>query len=352
MNKGENMTQANTENEILQLAIEALEKNVPLKVKAEVVEQDVTRTMKPDRLLRIMFQGTELRVYAEIKANFKTRADRMLFKMHKLELKEPLLLVARYVNTEMAEQLKQDEIDFIDTVGNAYINRPPLYIFIKGNRHPDIVTRPPHKRAFYATGLKVIYAFLCNPGLANKPYRDIATEAGVALGTVVELIRELKELGYLLDMGKQGNKIIQKENLFQRWLAAYPEKLRPKLILGRFRGDNDWWQHKTLNHLNAQWGGEVAAAMLTKYLKPELITIYTLPLYLNNLLIENRLRKDPAGDVEILERFWQPMETWQYKDMVHPLLVYADLIATGNKRNIETAKMIYEQHIIRLIRED
>jgi hypothetical protein len=37
--------------------------------------------------------------------------------------------------------------------------------------------------------------------------------------------------------------------------------------------------------------------------------------------------------------------------MVHPLLVYADLMATGNQRNIETARMIYDQHIIQLVRE-
>ncbi|MDO9124685.1 MAG: type IV toxin-antitoxin system AbiEi family antitoxin [Deltaproteobacteria bacterium] len=32
--------------------------------------------------------------------------------------------------------------------------------------------------------------------------------------------------------------------------------------------------------------------------------------------------------------------------------MYADLLATGNERNIETAKMIYDQHIVQFIRED
>ena len=30
---------------------------------------------------------------------------------------------------------------------------------------------------------------------------------------------------------------------------------------------------------------------------------------------------------------------------VHPILVYADLIATGNQRNIETARILYDEHI-------
>jgi hypothetical protein len=153
-------------------------------------------------------------------------------------------------------------------------------------------------------------------------------------------------------MGKRGKKLTQKENLLQRWATTYPEQLRLKLLLGRYKGEYGWWQQRRLDPLIAQWGGEIAAARLTHYLKPEIITIYTTTQQLNQLLLENRLRKDPAGDVEILERFWKPAEMWQYEDMVHPILVYADLLATGNPRNIETAKMIYEQHIIRLIRED
>jgi hypothetical protein len=43
---------------------------------------------------------------------------------------------------------------------------------------------------------------------------------------------------------------------------------------------------------------------------------------------------------------------WKYEDLVHPILIYADLLATGNERNIETAKIIYDKHILELIRED
>jgi len=346
-NWGKSMAREHIENEILQLALEALKKNLQMHVEVETMKQDY----KADRLLRIVLQGREMRFYAEVKATLN-KAGIALLQIQKGKYPQQMLLVTRYVHGQMAEQLKQDGIEFIDTAGNVYINQPPIFIFIKGNRPPETFAQIPLKRAFQPMGLKVIYAFLCNAGLENKPYREIAATADVALGTVGWQMRELKELGYLLDMGKQGNKIIQRENLFQRWVTAYPEKLRPKLMLGRFRGDEDWWQQKTLDPVHIQWGGEVAAAKLTKYLKPQIITIYTTLQHLNQLLIENRLRKDPMGDVEILERFWQPEEAWPYEDMVHPILVYADLIATGNQRNIETAKVIYEQYIVRLVRED
>ena len=96
----------------------------------------------------------------------------------------------------------------------------------------------------------------------------------------------------------------------------------------------------------------MAAAKLTQYLQPQIITIYTMPQELNQFLTENRLRKDQTGDVEILKKFWKPPEILQQEDLVHPILIYADLLVTGNERNIETAKMIYDQHIVHLFRED
>ena len=338
------------ENEFLGLALEALRNNLPGQAEIKTVKPVRDPKLRADYLLRIVMQGKEMRYYAEIKANV-TKADKLLAMMRKGEFDHPFLLVAKYINTQLADELKQNGTEFIDTAGNAFINQPPLYIFVKGNK-PDIVKAPPPKRTFKPAGLRVIYAFLCNPGLENKTYREIAAETGVALGTVDWIMKELKELGFLLDMGKRGQRLVQKENLLQRWVTAYPEQLRPKLTLGRFRGEYGWWQQKTLDPFKAQWGGEVAAAKLTQYLKPQIITIYTTLQELDQLLIKNRLKRDPTGDVEILKRFWNPAEIWKYEDLVHPILIYADLLATGNERNIETAKMIYDQHIVQFVRED
>lgn len=340
----------NIEKEILQLALDALKINVQLEVAIETAQKK-WKDIYVDFLLNMTLQGRTVRYDAEVKANI-TRTHIAMMQYRKKDYPHKALLVTRYVNGQMAEQLKENGIEFIDIAGNAYINEPPTYIFIKGNRPTDFLDTTPQKRAFKPTGLRVIFAFLCNPGLENKPYRKIAAAADVALGTVGWLMRELREFGYLMEMGNRGNKIVQKRILFDRWVTDYPEKLRPKQLLGRFRGEPDWWQQKGLDHLYAQWGGEVGAAKLTKYLKPQAITIYTNRPYLNQLLNQNRLRKDINGDVEIIERFWQPNEKWQYQDLVHPILIYADLIATNNQRNIETAKVIYEQYIAQLIRED
>jgi len=44
--------------------------------------------------------------------------------------------VAGYITPQLAEQLKEMKIPFIDTAGNAYIDEPPLFVFIKGDK-PD-----------------------------------------------------------------------------------------------------------------------------------------------------------------------------------------------------------------------
>jgi hypothetical protein len=338
------------ENELLELALEALRKNLPGRAKIKTVKPLRDPTLGADYLLGIVMQGREIRYYAQIKANV-TKADKLLVMMRKGEFDHPLLLVTKYINTHLADELKQNGTEFIDTAGNAFLNQSPLYIFVKGNK-PNIIKTAPLKRTFKPAGLKIIYAFLCNPGLENRTYREIAAETDVALGTVDWIMKELKELRFLLNMGKRGQKLIQKENLLQRWVTAYPEQLRPKLTLGQFRGEYDWWKQKTLDPSKAQWGGEVAAAKLTKYLQPQIITIYTAPQELNQFLITNRLKRDQSGDVEILKRFWKPAKIRKYEDLAHPILIYADLLVTGNERNIETAKMIYDQHIVQLIRED
>lgn len=300
----------------------------------------------------MVIRGKELPYCAEIKTVI-TKADKLLLLMKREHLPHPLLVIAKHVNAQVAAQLMQASIEFIDTAGNAFINQSPIYICIKGNRPPEIPGQAPPKRAFKPAGLKMIYAFLCNPMLVNKTFREIAAITDVALGTVGWIMKELKELGFLLDMGKRGYKLIQKDILLQRWVTPYPEQLRSKQMLGCYKGEIEgWWQQKRPDPLKEQWGGEVAVAKLTQYLNPQIITIYTTIQQLSQLLLEYRLKKDSAGDVEILERFWQPDEAWQYGDLVHPILVYADLLATGNQRNIETAKMVYEQHITRLVREN
>lgn len=341
-----------TGKNILKKAIDVFNKTTNLNAEliyAKTYEEPFYRA-----LIHITFDDKDWRFVAKIKNNL-TRTTLGAI-VHQLDLfrKEKQLLVTRYVTPNMADQLREMDIPFIDTAGNAFLNEPPLYIFIKGNR-PTQLYRPEHQtRAFQPTGLQVVFALLCNPELEDAPMREIAKKAKAALGTVGWVMRDLKQMGFIIDMGRRGRCLMKmnKKKLLERWVTAYPEKLRPKQLIGRYRAKAfDWWEHAELDNFNAFWGGEIAAAKLTKYLKPEIVTIYiTQPI--EKLLLNYKIKNDPDGNIEILEAFWNFDFDWGHNDLVNPVLIYADLLATGDPRNIETARMIYEQELIGFIRED
>lgn len=261
-----------------------------------------------------------------------------------------MLVVSSYVNPVMAEHFKKKEIWFLDSMGNAYIKHHQLFIYIKGNK-PTEKQKPP-SRAFYSSGLRVVYAFLCKPELVNKPYRTIAEIANVALGTVGFIINDLIQLGFIVDMGSQGRRLKGKQKLLERWIVSYSEKLRPKLEIGKYKALNpDWWQTIQLTPFQACWGSEVAADQLTHYLKPEIFTLYLPEKQATKLILTNKLRKDPAGNIELLKTFWN-IDYKTDNPLVNPILIYADLIASGDPRNIETAEIIYEQHLAQHFQED
>lgn len=268
------------------------------------------------------------------------------------------LLVADYINRKMAVRLKDRGVQFIDTAGNAYINCPPIYVNIRGNDPQTTLTTTNHiikyaiedtatGRAFTLTGLKVVYALLCDHELVTAPLRQVAENADVALGTVGWVFNDLKAARLLIARGKN-KKLIDYRKLLTRWAEAYPIKLRPKLNIGTFTHDDPyWWKNIKLKELDAYWGGEVAAAKLTNYLKPATATLY-LRGDLNHLVKQARLRKAKEGDnirVEVFRPFWP--EADNYTETVHPLIVYADLLVTADPRNLETAEEIYERYLDR-----
>ena len=112
------------------------------------------------------------------------------------------------------------------------------------------------KSLFKPGGLKLIFALLNNPGMEKATYRDMAKAAKVALGTVDIGISELKELGFLINMGKKGRQLLNTERLLRRWVEAYPENLRPKIVRGRFRTDTrNWWKDIEPADFGINWGG-------------------------------------------------------------------------------------------------
>lgn len=58
-----------------------------------------------------------------------------------------------------------------------------------------------------------------------------------------------------------------------------------------------------------------------------------------------RLQADLKGNIEILEAFWKFPADPRWPDVVPAPLVYADLVATLDPRNLEAAELVRTQHI-------
>ena len=334
---------------IIEEALKEFEKTTGFE--ANLQGEHLNNIRSPDGLVQIAHHNTKWHFVVEVKASV-TRATAGMKRLDPLNREEKALMITEYVTPPIADLLKELNIFFIDTAGNAYINEPGLYVFIKGNKPQLTLKTKTRKRLFKPSGLRVVFALLNHPEMINKPYRDMAKAADVALGTIDWLVKDLKETGFCIEIGKRNRKLMNLENLFKRWVEAYPEQLRPKLIKERFETTNpNWWKEIDLKAYGAYWGGEVAAANLTGYLKPAKATIYTNE-PIGELVLKNRLRKAEQGNVEILTLFWNFKYELADRDIVPPILVYADLMATGDHRNIETAEMIYEKYIGRFIREN
>jgi hypothetical protein len=184
--------------------------------------------------------GRTLKYIAEIKRRLRPATLGVV--VHQLATHgDRALLVTDHVTPPLADQLRAQGVQFIDTAGNAFLNTPPLLIWVKGEKPADRLTPPRDRgRAFGATGLQVVLALLCKPDATNQPYREIGRLAGVAHGTVGWVMPELEGLGFIAHVGDQ-RRLMNVDRLLRQWAEGYVCVLRPKLVLGRYRAPTLEW---------------------------------------------------------------------------------------------------------------
>jgi hypothetical protein len=301
-----------------------------------------------DAQLQLELHGQRLLLLAEIKnvdrrpalAQIKTQLD--------AAIKDHLpgyipLLVTPYMTEAMAEECRRLDLPFVDTAGNLFIRTHTTLLYIIGRPRPDHIGRRVYQ-AVTPAGMKIIFALLCKPELVGMTYRQIAATAQIALGAVGPVLQDLEVRGFLLRRGKGPTALERTEELLHEWVVQYPAILRPKLHARRYTADRNLVLGLELEPHEAYWGGEIAAERMTGYLKAEHLLLYTRGTT-KQLLMQGRMRLAADGDTEILDAFWNPELDLTEKPFAPPLLVYADLMMTGDTRNIETAKILYEQYL-------
>jgi len=256
-----------------------------------------------------------------------------------------LLFVGEYIAKNVAESLIANDINFLDVAGNCYINTNHLKIIIEGRKQkkPQNINQA---RAFQEAGLKLILLLISHEHALEFSYRALAEKAGIALGSVSQIMKELEESHFIL---KTSDKRIIKnrEELIERWVLAYNEVLKPRLFRKTYKAINLDYLRKIVNNNETKFllfGGEPAAEIMTNYLKPLDYIIYSDD-ELSIIGKELMLVPDNNGNIKIYNTCWTDNLNNENLNIAPPLVVYADLIGSGNNRNIETAKMILENEL-------
>lgn len=260
----------------------------------------------------------------------------------------PTLVIAKYITSEVALELKENGINYLDLAGNCFINHQDLLLYIVGQKvHKKGKTK--QTKVFQEAGIKIIFNLLNNPENLLLSYRELAELADVSIGSVSNVMNEMEEQNFILKT-KLKRVLKNKTLLLERWVIAYQDILRPKLVKKqmRFIKPDEAKSWKSIHLDNSKtvtlWGGEPAAALLTNQLNPEEFSIYTTQSW-QTLGQELGLIPDANGKIEILQVFWKSNEPTGITPITPPLLIYADLIGSGYSRNLEIAKIILENEL-------
>jgi hypothetical protein len=255
------------------------------------------------------------------------------------------LFVANYISADTAHTLKSLRINYLDTSGNCYIQTKTHLIYVSGQKALR-KQKTNQAKAFQESGIKLLFQLLSNPDKLQLSYRELAELANISIGSVSNIMTELEDEHFILKT-KTKRVLKNKPDLFERWIIAYHDVLRPRLLKKQMRFSKKEtlvsWKSLPLKG-KGLWGEEPGASLLTNHINPETFTIYTSESW-QNLSPVLGLIPDEAGNVEILQQFWTDGSDDNAKQTVPPLLIYADLIQSGFGRNVETAKLILENDL-------
>lgn len=282
------------------------------------------------------------------------------------ETNRPPLLLAPYFTPGVTARLVEERIEFADAAGNVYIDGSAAYILVLGQKRRSA----PTDSGFTATDLRLIFALLARPELRDATYRDLNSRTGVSLGTISATVHKLESLGHV-SRAKSGALLLRDpESLLDRWEFGYLEQLRPSLHpMGWRMGPST--RLSEVRELTRQLhgilvGGEHAADAITKNLTPGTLTLHV-PKDQSKIVASklHLARGHETPNVVTLERFvpradenggvaidTHPDPDPTSRQLAHPILVRAELLALDNPRSHNIADQLLADAILPSLRND
>ena len=262
--------------------------------------------------------------------------------------RRPWILFAPHVGRPLGQYLKGQGVNYVDVAGNCRLQID--------RRHMALIEGRPAERAagqgrgIGAPGFRILFALLVKPGLLNAPLRQLAEAAGVATATAANRIAQLRKDG-LVDQRGDVKALTRPRRMLELWLKGYETFVRPKLLIGRFRTQEQ--DPRAIEHLVEQalgratmwaFGAGAAADRMTGYYRgPETVVHVQHP----NIDVAKRLHALRAEDGPLI--LIQAPGPVAFEGVVPrtvaPLLVYTELILAGDKRARDAAIEIQGKYL-------
>lgn len=254
----------------------------------------------------------------------------------------PIFVFGPRISPRAADAFRKHQLNYVDQSGNAYIRFGETLIDVRGRPAQKLSHSPrskpgPRKTLFTPRRSQVIFALLEWPELAYRSIQEIAHHSGTSTGLAHDTISLLTERGFLVN--ERDRDLMRRDELIDLWASEYPTGLGSASKERRFYGDP---HHLVMvDSAVAYVSGEAAV--------PELLRHQTLTLYMPEFDVRlagaNRWRRaEEDANVFIRPQFWvdpnQPAEDVPHGTALAApyLLIYADLLSSGDPRQIEVAK--------------
>jgi hypothetical protein len=251
------------------------------------------------------------------------------------------VLVTGLLSSAMVEQCRHLDIQFLDASGNCFINRPGFFVFVSG-RKASTAIKAAATRGLTPAALRLMFAILGNPAILDSNVRRMADIAGISHGAAGTALLMLEEIGLVGKNASGQRMLLQPGRWLDTWTEGYLGRVRPKLETLRMSSPTPLSSLLELVSPTMReviLGGEQAAAYSGLGLKPGALTLYIdrqQAAVMRDLVRDLKLRKDPDGNVELVDIFWNTRELPSFPT-VPDALIYADLIGSGDARNLEIA---------------
>ncbi|MEE4383232.1 MAG: type IV toxin-antitoxin system AbiEi family antitoxin [Pseudomonadales bacterium] len=346
------------ESSLLERALEALQETTRGRVHAERLREPrpLAKHGKAAARFVLRYDGSAHRFHYEIKPRLDPRAVTAAaaqFETVRRTSGTTLVLVTEHVSQRLAAELIDQNVQFLDAAGNAFLSVEEFFLLVTGRpRHRSRKQASRQIRTTWSRGaLPVVHRLLNEPEGLQMSFRDLAKASTVSLGTVHNVMDDLKARGFLRTLGGKP-RLVGRERLFEQWVESYPQYLRERLVRRRLtvpgRKDLGLLAEEVRSALGEQdWvmSGECAAWVMDGYLPPERMTLYGNG-ELDRLASLLGARSAADGDIEVLQAFWtghtSPGGAWGLAD---PILVYADLVYTQDPRAREAALRIRDEYL-------